>query len=87
MKIDAILFRGKRADTGEWVEGYFCKYPNQFQNTSACSYPATSQPPITDACQISCQYDPVTDPERKKIHHNCQTEDSIQKDHTSSKMI
>ena len=50
-----------------------------FQNTSACSYPATSQPPITDACQISCQYDPVTDPERKKIHHNCQTEDSIQK--------
>lgn len=30
MKIDAILFRGKRADTGEWVEGYFCKYPNQF---------------------------------------------------------
>ena len=25
-----ILFRGKRVDTGEWVEGYFCKYPNQF---------------------------------------------------------
>lgn len=58
-----------------------------FQNTSACSYPAIYQPPITDACQISCQYDPITDPERKKIHHNCQTEDSIQKDHTSSKMI
>lgn len=22
-----ILFRGKRIDNGEWVEGYFCKWP------------------------------------------------------------
>lgn len=27
-----ILFRGKRVDTGEWVEGYFCKYPRPFSN-------------------------------------------------------
>lgn len=30
-KMRDILFRGKRVDTGEWVEGYFCKYPNQFK--------------------------------------------------------
>lgn len=25
-----ILFRGKRQDNGEWVEGCYCKYPHQF---------------------------------------------------------
>ena len=30
-KMRDILFIGKRVDTGEWVEGYFCKYPNQFK--------------------------------------------------------
>lgn len=30
MKIDAILFRGKRCSTKEWIEGYYCIYPNLF---------------------------------------------------------
>lgn len=25
-----ILFRGKTLNTGKWVEGYYCKHPNQF---------------------------------------------------------
>lgn len=25
-----ILFRGKRVDTGEWVEGYYCNHPHLF---------------------------------------------------------
>lgn len=27
-----ILFKGKRADNGEWVEGCYCKYPHQFSS-------------------------------------------------------
>lgn len=26
------LFRGKRKDNGEWVEGFYCKYPHQFSS-------------------------------------------------------
>jgi len=40
---DRCLFRGKRVDNGEWVEGYFYKttgyvFPKQYESHSACFY-------------------------------------------------
>ena len=29
-KMRDILFRDKTLNTGKWIEGYYCKHPNQF---------------------------------------------------------
>lgn len=63
-----ILFRGKRLDNGEWVEGYVVSYPSgKTEIHKRCTEP----PDILLVCEIApetvCQYTGLTDRNGKKI--------------------
>lgn len=40
-----ILFRGKREDNGEWIEGYLVRRPSAIQVGEHCSHWAIDRPP------------------------------------------
>ena len=63
-----ILFRAKRIDNGEWVEGYPVKYPSgKVEIFKECGEP----PDILLRCEIDlgtlCQYTGLTDKNSKKV--------------------
>lgn len=63
-----ILFRAKRIDNGEWVEGYLVKYPSgKVVIFKECGEP----PDILLRCEIDpetiCQYTGLTDKNGKKV--------------------
>lgn len=66
-----ILFRGKRADNGEWVEGYYGEYYNGKKNISCISIPskeAVSGSLCYDIIPETVgQYTGMTDKNGKKI--------------------
>ncbi len=64
-----ILFRGKRIDNGEWVEGYYanCLYPHNFSSNTKhfiIEYPSEYHEVYTATI---CQYTGLTDKNGKKI--------------------
>lgn len=66
-----ILFRGKRANNGEWVEGYMIKYPSgKVEVFKKCEEP----PDVLLRCEVDpdtlCQYTGLTDKNGKKIWEN-----------------
>lgn len=66
-----ILFRAKRVDNGEWVEGYPVKYPSgKAEIFKECGEP----PDILLRCEIDpetlCQYTDMKDWNGKKIWEN-----------------
>ncbi|CUM74479.1 YopX protein [Blautia hydrogenotrophica] len=66
-----ILFRAKRIDNGEWVEGYPVKYPSgEAEIFKECGEP----PDILLRCEIHpetlCQYTGLHDKNGKKIWEN-----------------
>lgn len=63
-----ILFRGKRIDNGEWVEGYVVVYPSgKMEVHKKCTQP----PDILLVCETDpetvCQYTGLTDKNGRKI--------------------
>ena len=70
-----ILFKAKRLDNGEWVEGYLVKYPSAIQ-VGDCSPWYIQVPPVdpddsggkynVDPSTV-CQYTGLTDKNGKKI--------------------
>ena len=70
-----ILFKAKRLDNGEWVEGYLVKYPSAIQ-VGDCSPWYIQVPPVdpddtggqynVDPSTV-CQYTGMTDKNGKKI--------------------
>lgn len=61
-----ILFKAKRMDNGEWVEGYFTMNPRNknayiTSNVSGCAHPNLVDPATV------CQYIGLTDKNGKKI--------------------
>lgn len=63
-----ILFRGKRLDNGEWVEGYVVSYPSgKMEIHKRCTEP----PDILLVCGIApetvCQYTGLIDKNGRKI--------------------
>lgn len=66
-----ILFRGKRTDNGEWVEGCMIKYPSgKVEVFKKCEEP----PDVLLRCEVDpdtlCQYTGLTDKNGKKIWEN-----------------
>lgn len=70
-----ILFKAKRIDNGEWVEGYYTYYPGGFDRrkdtehviNETCSEPAKLY--YVKECTI-CQYTGLTDKNGRKIWEN-----------------
>lgn len=70
-----ILFKAKRTDNGEWVEGYICKHPSSVQ-VGECSPWYIHVPPVDPDDnggvynvdpETVCQYTGLTDKNGKKI--------------------
>ena len=66
-----ILFKAKRKDNGEWVEGYVVAYPSGKVEIHKIS---KELPDILLKCEIApstlCQYTGLTDKDSKKIWEN-----------------
>lgn len=70
-----ILFRGKRTDTGKWVEGYYYKAKYYRTDTELCDYITMPHPKETQlgSCHIMVipetvgQYTGLTDMNGKRI--------------------
>ena len=70
-----ILFKAKRTDNGEWVEGYICKHPSSVQ-VGECSPWYIHVPPVDPddnggvynvEPETVCQYTGLTNKNGKKI--------------------
>lgn len=61
-----ILFKAKRVDTGEWVEGYFTMNPNNGNAYITSNVCGGAHPDLVDQ-QTVCQYTGLTDKNGKKI--------------------
>lgn len=71
-----ILFRAKRLDNGEWIEGYYLKCPHQYSgfladHISVSKYDEETESSIEHIYPVDpetvCQFTGLTDKKRKKI--------------------
>ena len=74
-----ILFRAKRLDNGEWVEGYYLKCPHQYSgfladHISVSKYDEEEESSIEHIYPVDpetvCQYTGLTDRNESKIWEN-----------------
>ena len=74
-----ILFRAKRLDNGEWIEGYYLKCPHQYSgfladHISVSKYDEEEESSIEHIYPVDpetvCQYTGLTDRNESKIWEN-----------------